>query len=166
MCRPIRWSWSSLRSRLQLRVSLLSSVADLSPTLKFLGVSLLDDHVQPPALEPNRAVWGKEIAVPGRTQLGWPGGSGWCKPDQYEYGAGLLGETAGSPRTGSERAGPPPMPSTTASTTETGNWPFNTAFAGSFPGIRAYVTRPPTFENWKTGWKSVSPRSSPSPMIC
>src|SRR5262249_41559302 len=23
----------------------------------------------------------------------------------------------------------------------TGNWPFNTAFAGSFPGIRAYVTR-------------------------
>ena len=23
----------------------------------------------------------------------------------------------------------------------TGNWPFNTAFAGSFPGMRSYVTR-------------------------
>jgi hypothetical protein len=23
----------------------------------------------------------------------------------------------------------------------TGNWPFNTAYAGSFPGMRAYVTR-------------------------
>jgi hypothetical protein len=25
--------------------------------------------------------------------------------------------------------------------TGTGNWPFNTAFAGSFPGMRSYVTR-------------------------
>ena len=28
-----------------------------------------------------------------------------------------------------------------ASFAGTGNWPFNTAFAGSFPGMRSYVTR-------------------------
>ena len=127
-------------SKLLLRITLLTSRPDVSPTLKFLGVSALDDKVQPPELSPNRTVWGKEIVVPGRSQLGWPGGSGWCSPTSTNMAMAFWAIKLKRPELDMS------VPDTALAINDpvyngTGNWPFNTAFAGSFPGMRAYVTR-------------------------
>ena len=140
-------------TRLQLRVTLMGKTASgtdatgkaeaFQPTLKFLGVSLADTHLALNTLtplEPNRSVWGREIAVPGKTQLGWPGGSGWCSPTSTSMTLAFWAKSLNRPELDI------PVPDTAHAIHDrvyngTGNWPFNTAFAGSFPGIRAYVTR-------------------------
>jgi hypothetical protein len=143
-------------TRLQLRVTLMGKTAPdpdanskvekveaFQPTLKFLGVSLADTHLALNTfslLEPNRSVWGKEITVPGKTQLGWPGGSGWCSPTSTSMTLAFWARSLNRPELDI------PVPDAARAIHDrvyngTGNWPFNTAFAGSFPGIRAYVTR-------------------------
>ena len=91
-------------------------------------------------LEPNKKAWGTTIDVPEKCQLSYEGGRGWCSPtstsmmlnhwakvtnrkdlllDVPEVAKGVMDPVYGG----------------------TGNWPFNTGFAGSLPGIRAYITR-------------------------
>lgn len=114
------------------------------PKLKYLGISMADTRLNLTTLktgwEPNKAVWGKEISVPAKTQLGWPGGSGWCSPTST---AMLLAFWSGQLKR-------PELDLTVPDSAKaiydkvydgTGNWPFNTAHAGAFPGMRAYVTR-------------------------
>lgn len=115
----------------------------LLPTLKYLGVSLADTHLNLTtltALPPNQTAWGKEIAVPGKTQLGWPDGSGWCSPTSTSMSLAFWAGQLKRPELDL------PVPDTAHAIYDrvyngTGNWPFNTAHAGTFPGIRAYVTR-------------------------
>jgi len=127
--------------KLQIKVTLTSGTApDSKPNLKFLSISAADTHASPAPLEPNRAAWGKEITVPGRTQLGWPGASGWCSPTSTDMVLALWSGRLKRPELDI------PVPDAAHAIFDTvwqgtGNWPFNTAFAGSFPGIRAYVTR-------------------------
>lgn len=126
--------------RLQLRVTLNRSAEGKMPALKFLGISATDTHAAPVPLEPNRAVWGKEIVVPGRTQLGWPNAAGWCSPTSTAMVLAFWAEKKHRP------ALDIPVPDAARAIYDktydgTGNWPFNTAFAGSFPGVRAYVSR-------------------------
>lgn len=125
---------------LQLRVTLCALDGKARPSLKFLGLSFCDTHLQPAPLPPNRAAWGKIIDTPELSQFPYPGSSGWCSPtsltmvlrrwsnvlhrtdmnvDVPEVVDGIYDEAYGG----------------------TGNWPFNTAYAGSFPGMRAYVAR-------------------------
>jgi hypothetical protein len=111
-----------------------------APDLRFVGVSLMDTtaHAQP--LHPNHAAWGREVAVPARTQLGWPGGRGWCSPTSTDMALAFWSRKLGRPELDM------PVPEVAHAIYDkvyegTGNWPFNTAFAGSFPGMRAYVTR-------------------------
>jgi hypothetical protein len=128
-------------SRIQLRVTLSAPQAGGDvPKLKFLGVSLADTHAQLTPLPANRSVWGKEIEVPGRTQLGWPDASGWCSPTSTSMALAYWSKRL------SRAELDVPVPAAAHAIYDkvyagTGNWPFNTAFAGSFPGIRAYVTR-------------------------
>lgn len=127
-------------SRLQLRITREPSASGVLPTLKFLGVSLLDTHAQPPAMEPNHAVWGKEVVVPGRSQLGYPDASGWCSPTSTAMVLAFWAQALHRPQLDL------PVPDVAHVVYDrvwrgTGNWPFNTAFAGSFPDMRAYVTR-------------------------
>ncbi len=127
--------------KVQVRVTLTTG-ASLGgrPKLKFLSVSAADTHANLTPLEPNREAWGKEIIVPGRTQLGWPGASGWCSPTSTDMVLAFWSGRLQRPELDI------PVPDAAHAIFDsvwqgTGNWPFNTAFAGSFPGMRAYVTR-------------------------
>jgi len=127
-------------ARLQVRVTLRSAENGAAPQLKLVGISASDTHAHAAALEPNRAAWGREVAVPARTQLGWPGGRGWCSPTSTDMALAFWSRKLSRPELDL------PVPDAAHAIYDkaydgTGNWPFNTAFAGSFPGIRAYVTR-------------------------
>jgi hypothetical protein len=111
-----------------------------APALTFVGISAADTGAHARPLEPNRAAWGHEVAVPARTQLGWPGGHGWCSPTSTDMALAFWSKKLSRPELDL------PVPDVAHAIFDptfggTGNWPFNTAFAGSFPGIRAYVTR-------------------------
>lgn len=124
----------------KLRVTLHDALDGKQPALKFLGVSLANTNWTPPERESNRTVWGKEVVVPSRTQIGWPGASGWCSPTSTSMALAYWAKKLDRPELDI------PVPDAARAIYDsvykgTGNWPFNTAFAGAFPGIRAYVTR-------------------------
>ncbi|WP_309571800.1 peptidase C39 family protein [Deinococcus sp.] len=83
----------------------------------------------------NRAAWGRLVDVPRRSQMIYPdGGEVWCSPTSVsmilaKYGVDVTVPQAAKGTFDSVYDG-------------TGNWPFNTAYAGSL-GMRAYVTRLP-----------------------
>jgi len=88
----------------------------------------------------NREVWGSELAVPQVCQLDYPGGNVWCSPTSL--GMALTHWV--------NRNEMRPLGSTLPAWARqvfdpgwggTGNWAFNTAFAGDFLGIRSYVVR-------------------------
>lgn len=126
-------------ARAQIRVTLGSSEENPKPELIFLGLSFLDSKTKPISFPPNQKAWGKIIETPERSQNSYPEEQGWCSPtslamvlmrwseilqrpelnlDVRECAAGVLDKNYG-----------------------TGNWPFNTAFAGKLDGMRAYITR-------------------------
>lgn len=108
--------------------------------LKFLGMSLLDNRVRPAPLAPNRAAWGRTIAVPERSQMPFPNGGTLCSPAVVSM---LLGHWAGArQRPDWDRT----VPEVAAGVDDpnwpgTGNWALNMACAGALPGLRAYVAR-------------------------
>ncbi len=110
------------------------------PELKFLGVSLTDTKAIVKPHPSRKEVWGKEITVTGKWQSGWPGADGWCSPTSTAMALGYWASQLKRPELDVA------VPDAARACFDkgyngTGNWPFNTAFAGSFSGIRAYVTR-------------------------
>jgi hypothetical protein len=111
------------------------------PVIKFLGLAFCNTNVTPAVLPPNRAAWGKIIPTPERSQQSYPGGSGWCSPTSLSMALARWAAVAQRPDWNLD------APETAAGVYDahfyhhTGNWPFNTAFAGSLKGMRAYVTR-------------------------
>lgn len=108
--------------------------------LKLLGLSFHDRSAQPALLPPNTKAWGKVIEVPRRSQLVYGEGDAWCSPTSVSM---ILNHWAVKL---SRMELAVDVPATAAGIHDpnwpgTGNWPFNTAFAGSFTGFRAYVTR-------------------------
>jgi len=127
---------------LQLRITLTgSSSLDASiPDIRFLGVSATDTKYTVLPQQHTSAAWNHEITVPARTQLGWPEASGWCSPTSTDMVLAFWAERLARPELDL------PVPEVAKATYDSvyqgnGNWPFNTAFAGSFEGIRAYVSR-------------------------
>ncbi|PYK96175.1 MAG: hypothetical protein DME19_20570 [Verrucomicrobia bacterium] len=127
--------------RAQIRLILSGTANSSQPPAKFLGLSFADTKHELPVLPPNRAAWGKSIPVPERSQLDYPEGEqSWCSPASTSMI--LAWWAAQLKRPELDRAVPdvanqvldPNWPGT-------GNWPFNTAYAGSLPGIRAYISR-------------------------
>jgi hypothetical protein len=125
----------------QVRVTITGDGNRATPDLAFIGLSLLDPRSTPEPLPPNRAAWGHELAVPERTQVIYPEGvSAWCSPTSLAMLLAYWGKTTGRPELDLEvpvvarAVNDPRWPGT-------GNWSFNMAFAGSLPGMRAYVTR-------------------------
>ncbi len=84
----------------------------------------------------DRAVWGKVLNVPQRSQMIYPGGGEvWCSPTSTSMILAFWGIQV-------------TVPAAAAATYDkaydgTGNWPFNTAYAGSL-GLRAFVSRLPS----------------------
>jgi len=110
------------------------------PQLAFLGLSFCDTRAKPTALPPNTSAWGKTLPVPERSQMIYPGGEVWCSPTTVSMVLGhwskrlpradLIHDVPDIAKAVFDKNWP-----------GTGNWPFNTAFAGAFPGMRAYVSR-------------------------
>jgi hypothetical protein len=126
-------------SAAQIRLT-LEGTNGMLPNLKFFGLSF-SDFRQPAALcLPNTAVWGRSVVTPEESQYGYEEGRGWCSPTCVSM---VLAYWA---RTLDRRELEASVPQVAAAVYDpaypgTGNWSFNTAFAGSIPGMRSYVSR-------------------------
>ena len=123
----------------QIRVT-LGGTGGAPPKLKFLGASFSNTKVPPATRPPNHAAWGKIIPTPERSQHGYPDEKGWCSPTSLSMALARWAEILNRPEMNLT------VPEVAAKVYDngfagTGNWPFNTAFAGSFNGMRSYVTR-------------------------
>ncbi len=123
----------------QIRVTLGGTNREL-PALKFLGLSFCNTNVAPALPPPNCAAWGKIISTPERSQNSYPEEEGWCSPTSLSMVLSRWAAVLHRPELDLD------VPEVARAVYDrqwngTGNWPFNTAFAGSFKGLRAYVTR-------------------------
>ena len=129
---------SNVTRKVQLRIT-VGGAGGQAP-LKFLGLSFCNSTVPATAREPNRAAWGTVLAVPERRQGEYEGGGGWCSPTSLSMVLAYWSEQLHRPELNQS------VPETAKAIADgpradTGNWPFNTAYAGHYPGMRAYVTR-------------------------
>ncbi len=123
----------------RLRIT-LGGTNGIQPTLKFLGLSFANTSRLTTQHESNHQAWGKIIATPEHSQHGYPNAKGWCSPTSLSMVLSRWAEVLHRPEMDLT------VPQVAAAVYDedfkgTGNWPFNTAFAGSFPGMRSYVTR-------------------------
>ena len=123
----------------QIRVT-LGGTNGARPALKFLGVAFSNPKVPPATRPPNPAAWGKIISTPEHSQHGYPDEKGWCSPTSLSMALSRWAEILNRPEMNLT------VPEVAAAVYDddfagTGNWPFNTAFAGSFQDMRSYVTR-------------------------
>jgi hypothetical protein len=120
-------------------VRITCSGSEAARALRFLGLSFLDSHAEAQAIPERREVWGKEIATPERSQHSYPQQQGWCSPTSLSM---VLARWSGVLNRPEMTLDVPEVANDVLdSEFGTGNWPFNTAFAGTFPGMRAYVAR-------------------------
>jgi hypothetical protein len=120
--------------------------------VRFLGLSFLDSKAptRPRSVRPQG--WGQQLDVPRRCQRTYEseGGRVWCSPTSVSMVLAYWARELNRPELDQR------VPVVAHSVYDpkwpgTGNWPFNTAFAGSFPGIVAYVDRLEdlsTVEHW------------------
>lgn len=112
------------------------------PRLRLLALSFLNTTEVPQARAPNRRVWGVNLPVPGTSQHAYVGGKVWCSPTSLSMVMAYWAERLHRSELRLE------VPEVAAGVYDsvyrgTGNWPFNTAFAGRSPALEAYVTRLP-----------------------
>lgn len=124
----------------QLKLSFLTNGSTPAPKLKFIGLSFCDTHITAPPQPADEKVWGKIVTTTERSQHSYPEESGWCSPTSLSM---VLTRWGGILHRPELQADVPEVASNVYDPVfgGTGNWPFNTAYAGSFPGMRAYVTR-------------------------
>ena len=142
----------------QLRVTLYRDPAQTaSPVLRMVGAmsSYIPDRFTVPASTGGLA-WGTELAVPRYSQNihagHYPeydgGGQAWCSPTSTTMVIEYWGRRASAEDTAwVDPSYPDPTVNHAARMVYdyayegAGNWPFNTAYAASFPGLEARVTR-------------------------
>jgi len=127
--------------RAQVRVTLRRAEGADWPRLHFLGAVLSQSNAPRTPLPPNRSAWGRTIDVPCRSQVDYPDGvNAWCSPTCVSMVLAHWARVLHRPQLDMD------VPRVAQGVYDpdwrgTGNWSFNTAFAGSFAGMRAYVTR-------------------------
>jgi len=125
--------------RLQIRLT-LGAEDNQKPKLKFLGLCLSDTKSEVPALPPNHAAWGTLIPVPERSQMAYPNGKVLCSPTTVSMLMSYWSQKLMRPEI--DRDVPEIVTEVyDANWQGAGNWPFNTGYAGSYRGMRGYVTR-------------------------
>jgi hypothetical protein len=122
--------------KIQMRVS----ISDGKAKVKFLGLCFTDTKAKIEPLEPNREAWDKTIPVPERSQMAYPNGGALCSPTSVSMLMTYWSKKLNRSELDHD------VPDIVKEVYDenwhgTGNWPFNTAYAGSYPGIRGYVTR-------------------------
>jgi hypothetical protein len=125
----------------QLRLTVVGPRGGDRPRVKLIGASFLDGKAKVDGLLPNRKAWGRVLGVPERSQVNYPGGEQeWCSPTSVSMVLAYWGKTL--QRSDLDRDVPVVADGVfDRSWPGTGNWPFNTAYAGMQRGMRAYVTR-------------------------
>lgn len=124
----------------ELRIT-LNGEKPASDHLKLVTLSFCDTEETATPLPERRDVWGKALKVPERSQANYPEGiSEWCSPTATSMVLSYWGEKLQRPDLDHD------VPEVARGVHDpqwpgTGNWPFNTAYAGAHEGIRAYVTR-------------------------
>ncbi|RYG38982.1 peptidase C39 family protein [bacterium] len=108
------------------------------PVLKFFSVSTSIGKATPGTGAPSGVV--KTIDVPRRCQGNYPRGGSLCSPTSLSMVLWHYANVLSRPELNKD------VPEVEANVWDAvydgaGNWPFNTAYAGSFPGMRAYVAR-------------------------
>ncbi len=123
-----------------MRVTLHSPADGPVPMLKLLTLSFASTPTAY-SQETTNPAWGKVIAVPERAQGNYPGGADkWCSPTSLSMVLWHWSNVLNRPELNRD------VPEVQQHVYDpvydgAGNWPFNTAYAGSFTGLRAYVTR-------------------------
>ncbi|MDF2441285.1 MAG: hypothetical protein JWN98_2269 [Abditibacteriota bacterium] len=124
-------------AKLQLRLTLKN--ADIA-TMKFLGLCFTDTSIPAIEREPNFAAWDKILPTPRLFQNDYEGGNVWCSPTSTAMILNYWSKVLSRPEL--ERDVPAVVKGVYDRNWKgTGNWIFNTAYAGALPGLRAYVTR-------------------------
>lgn len=132
---------------LQLSVTLSATSPALSPTVRMIGAVVSKDSKTYPTKAPDPTVWGQSLEVPQRSQ-GLPeykdkgyggGGAVWCSPTCTSMVMKYWSQQSASQSLSR------PVPQVAAGCFDwvysgTGNWPFNTAYAGE-AGLFGFVTR-------------------------
>lgn len=134
------WHIHQPGANVQLRITLSATNSSALPELRFLGLAFLDNRIKLDPLVSDHTAWGKIIPTPERSQHGYPDEEGWCSPTSVSMALARWSDILHRP----EMTLDVPVVATNVFDPEfrgTGNWTFNTAFAGSFPGMRAYVAR-------------------------
>ena len=126
-------------NRLQIRLTLGGDEGQ-KPKLKFLGLCLTDTTVTPAVLPSNPSALGKTIPVPERSQMAYTNGSVLCSPTTVSMIMAFWSRQLKRPELDHD------VPDIVNAIYDpkwegTGNWPFNTAYAGAYRGMRGYVGR-------------------------
>lgn len=103
------------------------------PRLKLFTLAFANTKDPAPSSNESSPAWGKTVEVPQRAQGNYPGGEVLCSPTSLSMVLAHYGQDHD-------------VPEVEANVWDkaydgAGNWAFNAAYAGSFPGMRAYVTR-------------------------
>ena len=126
--------------RLQLRVTVAGSGVASALPLKFLGICLCNPKIAWERLPADQEAWGKLVPVLERSQMAYPNGKVLCSPATVSMLMNFWAQKLNRPEL--DRAVPEVADAVyDLDWKGTGNWAFNAAYAGSFPGLRAYVTR-------------------------
>jgi len=130
----------SLANAFKVRVMLESTDGITFPVLRYLAVNLDNSKLWKEDMPPVQSAWGKELDIPYLCQLSVKGGWDLCSPTSTAMVLGYWSKVLDRPdlAVGITEAARACFDDDWGST---GNWSFNVAYAGSFLGIRAYVTR-------------------------
>jgi hypothetical protein len=126
---------SAAYSKYQYRLTLFTTNVAITPRVQLISVMTSDSEKEPAGLNiaSDQQAWGIDLTVPMRSQMIYKGGGEvWCSPTSTSMVLAYWGHNV-------------PVPEAADATYDyvydgNGNWPFNTAWAGTF-GLEAYVTR-------------------------
>lgn len=127
--------------RLELRTTLKTLYEGPRPRLRLLTANFLDAKAPMEADVPKPGpAWGKTIDVPQRAQGDYPNGGVLCSATSTSMLLWHYSRILHRPELDRD------VPEVEAAVWDSvydgaGNWPFNVAYSGSFPGMRAYVSR-------------------------
>ncbi|GHO78753.1 hypothetical protein KSD_65240 [Ktedonobacter sp. SOSP1-85] len=134
-------------SAYQLSLTLFTTSPSTTLSLRRVTAMVSYNSTTAPTVNPDQSVWGTNLNVPQRSQmlpeyqgLGYGGGGEvWCSPTSTSMILAYWSTVLNQPDLNQT------VPDTARDTYDytyqgTGNWPFNTAYAGSH-GLHAYVTR-------------------------
>ena len=122
------------------RLTLHNTAAEEGATLKFFSLSFSRRTTAAPDRPSRSAAWGKTIDVPQRAQNNYPNGGVLCSPTSVSMTLSHYADVLKRPELNKD------VPEVEYHVWDpvykgAGNWPFNTAYAGSFSGMVSYVAR-------------------------